>query len=298
MLAKECRPDRCSLGLGYQPQPQATPERGGTTHARSEVPSVRENARTCDLVGPRQGEVDAARRPVTYDVGHAQNCNALAQQLAGRACRWHWPGGIGMLRLLSRIPAEQRKGVASGALTVATFGALFGLVMLGAFSEATEEECTGHLVWKKCVDVARPMSARITELAGGIGLLAVALASVVVALLVVAGPRDAADTQAHLQRYVAILHGHESMSVLEIASVTGAKAAKVRAEIQAMIDSRMISEYYIDYGRDLVVSKKYVPPTGNKTVVQCPHCKANTELIVGIPKPCSYCRKPLILGAS
>src|SRR5690606_38351993 len=92
--------------------------------------------------------------------------------------------------------------------------------------------------------------------------------------------------QGHLKRYLSILTGVESISVQKIASITNSNPAKVRREIQSMIDSDMIDDFHIDYGADQVVSKKHVPKTSRKTVVTCRACGANNELIVGITRPC------------
>lgn len=200
-----------------------------------------------------------------------------------------------MFKLLRRIPVDQRKGVAGGLISAVTLCVPFAFLMYLSYSETSEEKCTGHLAWKKCHDVAIPMSDRLPDLLIAIGLIFVAMLCAIAALVITTAPKDGDDDYAHLRRYIAILHGHESMSVLQIASITGTKADKVRAEIQKMIDSAMITDYYLDVARDMVVSKKYIPSTSHKTVISCPSCQAHTEVIVGIPAPCSFCRKPLIL---
>lgn len=65
-----------------------------------------------------------------------------------------------------------------------------------------------------------------------------------------------------------------------------------------MINSEMISDFYIDYGADRVFSRKYIPKTSHKTVVKCSECGGNNEMIVGITKPCSFCGQPLMFGTT
>ena len=51
----------------------------------------------------------------------------------------------------------------------------------------------------------------------------------------------------------------------------------MRNEIQTLIDSDVINDFYIDYQREEVVSKKYIPKTSHKTVVTCRACGANND---------------------
>ena len=196
-----------------------------------------------------------------------------------------------MFNLLSKIPVKSQKAIAGGLLSAAFFAAMFGFLMTMGFSESTEEKCTGHLVWKKCVDVAVPMSERLTYLVVGVGLVVVALVCVIAALRLT-------TLSGHLNRYLAILTGVESMSIQQIADITQSRPSKVRDEIQSMISSEMISDFYIDYSADQVVSKKYIPKTSRKTVVKCSECGGNNEVIVGITKHCSFCGQPLLLGTT
>lgn len=194
-----------------------------------------------------------------------------------------------MLKLLSRIPIHSRKGVASGLLSVAGIATLFGFGIFMMGSVSTEEKCTGHLWAKKCTEIAIPLSERLPFLLIGVGLGVVVLGCLLAALYL-------SSTQGHLKSYQAILTGVESMSIQKIASVTNSSPSKVRREIQAMIDSDMIDDFYIDYGADQVVSRKYIPKTSYKTVVTCRACGANNELIVGITRPCAACGEPLVLN--
>ncbi|WP_457188630.1 hypothetical protein [Nocardioides sp. P5_E3] len=194
-----------------------------------------------------------------------------------------------MLKLLSRIPIQSRKGVASGLMSVAGIATLFGFGMFMMGSVSTEEKCTGHLWAKECTEIAIPLSERLPFLLIGVGLGVVVLGCMLSALYL-------SSTQGHLKSYQAILTGVESMSIQRLASIANSNPSKVRREVQAMIDSDMIDDFYIDYGTDQVVSKKYIPKTSYKTVVTCRSCGANNELIVGITRPCAACGEPLVLN--
>tara|TARA_Y100000815_G_scaffold99873_2_gene88516 strand:- start:3182 stop:3775 length:594 start_codon:yes stop_codon:yes gene_type:complete len=193
-------------------------------------------------------------------------------------------------RLVQRIPADARKSIAGGLVFAAVFAVLFGFLDLMIFTESTEEKCEGHLWNKECTDVAIPLGERIPHLFIAIGLFALAALAVVCALLLTL-------TQSHLKKYQAILTGVESMPVQQIADITHMRVSRVRNEIQTLIDSDEISDFYIDYQRDQVVSKKYVPKSSHKTVVTCRLCGAHNELIVGITRSCAACGEPLILEA-
>jgi hypothetical protein len=190
--------------------------------------------------------------------------------------------------LFARVPAEQRKSAASAALSVAALCALFGFLMFMGFSESSEEKCTGHLWNKECVDVAIPMSERANYLIATVALVCVALACVWVAMRL-------STVKEPSRRYHAILIGEEQITVQRIASIVDQSPATVRREIQVLIDSGEIDDFYLDMSADMVVSRKYIPKTSHKTVVVCQACKAHNEIIVGITKSCSYCRQPLVL---
>lgn len=155
----------------------------------------------------------------------------------------------------------------------------------------TREDCTGHLIFKKCKETEIPLDERLPFLFFAVGLAVVALMCLFVALRLT-------TMQGHLKRYLAILTGVESMSIQQISGITSAHPSKVRDEIQSMIDSEMINDFYIDYNSDQVVSKRYIPQKSRKTVVKCSECGGNNELIVGITKPCGFCGQPLLLGTN
>ncbi len=192
-------------------------------------------------------------------------------------------------RVVQRIPAESRKGIAGGLIFVIAIGAPWAFLMFMGFSESTEEKCEGHLWNKECTDVAIPLSDRIPYLLIAIATLAVVVLAAVFALFLTM-------SQSHLKKYQAILTGVEVMPIQRIADITHVRSSKVRSEIQSLIDSDEIDDFYIDYGSDQVVSKKYIPKTSHKTVVKCSECGGNNEVIVGITRHCSFCGQPLLLG--
>lgn len=196
-----------------------------------------------------------------------------------------------MFNLLSKIPVKSHKAISDGLLSVSLLTGIFGLLMVMTFSDSTEEKCTGYLAWKDCVDIAVPTSERLTYLVVGVGLFAVALVSAIAALRLRTLP-------GRFNTYFAILTGVESMTVQQIADITRSRPARVRDEIQSMISSEMITDFYIDYSADQVVSKKYIPKRSYKTVVKCSECGGNNEVVVGITKNCSFCGQPLLLRST
>lgn len=200
-----------------------------------------------------------------------------------------------MFNVLSRIPAKSQKTIAIGLLPVAAAATFFGLLLtgLGLAGGETVEECSGHLMWKECEDVRNdwPQGVVVLLLAAGICALVIAVVSVISAVRLT-------TMQGHLKRYLAILTGVESMGVQQIADITHSRPSTVRGEIQNMIDSEMISDFYIDYSADQVVSKRYIPKVSHKTVVKCSDCGGNNEVIIGITKHCGFCGQPLLLGTT
>jgi hypothetical protein len=197
-----------------------------------------------------------------------------------------------MLTLLSRIPADKQQQIAKGLVTAAGFLACFALLFVIGFTEETDTDTktSGHLWWKKSTTTITeiPMTQRVTDLLVGIGLLILAAVLALAALRLF-------TMQGRFKRYLAILTGVESMKVQQIADITGSSSSRVRSEIQSMIDSEMISDFYLDYQGDQVVSKKYIPKTSHKTVVTCTGCGGRNELIVGITRHCTFCGEPLVL---
>lgn len=191
--------------------------------------------------------------------------------------------------MLSRIPVNSQKSVASGLLSVAFFSAVFGVLTFMAFGESTKEECSGLLVWRSCTKNEIALGERLPWLVLTIALGIVALISALLALRLF-------TMRGNSNRYLAVLTGVETISIERIAEITNLRPSKVRNDIQGMIDSDMITDFYIDYSADQVVSRKYIPKSSYKTVVACSGCGGANELIVGITKTCSFCGQPLQLG--
>lgn len=189
-----------------------------------------------------------------------------------------------MLRFLFRFPADLQMRVITGLLFAAGLSVLFGLLCVAAFSETTET--SGALWWKKTTEI--PLSERSPWLIAGVLLMAVALVCAVVAIRLFLMHGAA-------KKYVAILSGVESIKIRRIADITKSSPSKVYGDIQAMIDSGTLEDFYIDYGIEQVVSKKFVPKNSHKTVVVCSGCHGHNEVIVGITKACSFCRQPLVM---
>ena len=194
-----------------------------------------------------------------------------------------------MFSLLTRVPVKNRKSISGGLCTAAILAGLFGMLCVLAYSEATKEECSGHLWWKDCVDLEVPMSSRLTYLVVGVLLLGVAALCAISALRL-------ATMSGDLKQYEAVLAGVETRRIQEIADITGFPPARIRRDLQSMIKSEMITDFYIDYGADQVVSTKFIPKTSHKTVVKCSECESNNELIVGITRNCGFCGQPLLMG--
>lgn len=192
-------------------------------------------------------------------------------------------------KIARRIPEDKRGGVIAALglpMIIAGCGALLGFLH---FFETTVEKCEGHLWNKECTDVPVPLGERVASLMAGIGLSALLVTAAIFCLALMM-------SQSHLKKYQAILTGVEVMSVQKIANITHVRPARVRSEIQSLIDSDEIDDFYIDYGADNVVSRKYIPKTSHKTVVKCTECGGNNEVIVGITRHCSFCGQPLLLG--
>ena len=166
---------------------------------------------------------------------------------------------------------------------------MFGLLMFLGYARTTET--SGMLWWQE--ERVVPMSERVPYLQGAIALwvVAAALGAVAVWLLVTVPERKLNK----LKRYVPILKGVERIPVHEIASITNSNPSVVFRDIQTMIDTGMIQDFYVDYQAGQVVSRKYVPEQSHKTVVKCLSCGANSEVIVGITRACTYCGQPLVL---
>lgn len=195
-----------------------------------------------------------------------------------------------MSGLLSRIPLKMLKPFAAGLAYVAMMAVAFGAIAVGASSEVEDTTTSGHLWWKKTTENVHADTERLTGVLVGIGLLAVAVLCAGLALKLI-------TMQGGLKKYPPILVGVESMRIQKIADITGARTAKVYRDLESLINSGTIKDFYIDYESEQVFSTRYIPKRSHKTVVTCSGCGGNNELIVGITKHCSFCGEPLVLNA-
>lgn len=190
--------------------------------------------------------------------------------------------------------AQQQREQMAGAFKrswlalVALVFAIAGTVFVVLFFQAERTDSSGHLWWKDTTTTEVPLGTRQGYLLFGLGLIIVAILCVNV--LIRRSVRSAAQ-----KKYLAILTGGEVWKVQQIANITNLSPSTVYRDIQRMIDSGTIDDFYIDYKAEQVVSRKYIPKSSHKTVVTCLACGANNELIVGITRACAACGEPLVL---
>jgi hypothetical protein len=171
----------------------------------------------------------------------------------------------------------------------AVLTALFGALCFGAASEETQTKSSGHLWWRSETTSNVPTETRVGWLIAGIVMVAIAVALAAVAIRLARG-------RSALKEYEAILTGIEVITIQQISDITGHSRSRVYKDLQAMLRSGMIDDLYVDYQREQVVSRKYIPKTSYKTVVTCSGCGGNNEVIVGITRTCSFCGQPLVLA--
>jgi hypothetical protein len=193
-------------------------------------------------------------------------------------------------RALSKDPDIQKMRRAMlmiiGPLLLAGSGA--ALVAASFDKTETHSETSGHLWWKHTTTTQVPVQGTGAMLLGGIFLLLLAAA-------LTAFEIHWKAKRAALRRYPAILTGIESIKVQKLAGITGNSTAKVYADVQRLIESGTIEDFYVDFEGEQIVSKKYVPKTSHKTVAECSSCGQRNELIVGITRHCVSCGQPLML---
>ena len=171
----------------------------------------------------------------------------------------------------------------------AVLSALFGAICFGVASEETQTKTSGHLWWRSETTSNVATETRVGWLMAGIVMVLIAVALAALAIRLAKG-------RAALKKYEAILTGVEVITVQQISDITGHSRSRVYKDLQAMLRSGMIDDVYVDYQRERVVSRKYIPKTSHKTVVTCSGCGGNNEVIVGITRTCSFCGQPLVLA--
>ena len=192
--------------------------------------------------------------------------------------------------ILSRIPVSKQNLVARSLLVAAGVLLAYGVLLPAVqFTTTAESSSSGALWWRETTERSVPLDERLPY-------LFIAIAGFAVVALLVATAVRLFTMQSSLRKYPPILVGVESMRIQQIADIANTSMTRVYRDIQAMIDSGMISDFYIDYKAEQVVSKKYIPERSHKTVVTCSGCGGNSEVIVGIPRDCSFCGQPLVLN--
>lgn len=191
-----------------------------------------------------------------------------------------------------RIDPEARKHQQQRALRSAVaLSALVGALCMLSAKQETTTETSGTLWWERETTSVVPTSTRIGWFVAGVVLItfAVALATFLI---------RQARRREELKQYLVILTGVEVIKIQQISDITGHSPQRVYRNIQTMIGSGMIEDFYVDHQCEQVVSRKYIPKASYKTVVTCSGCGGNNELIVGITKTCSFCGQPLLLGTT
>lgn len=190
----------------------------------------------------------------------------------------------------TRAAQQQARNVAfigrHWLLLVAAVTMIAGCVFAGLslIEENTATDSSGHLWWKETTTTTTPVSSgtRLTFLLVGLALLAVSAICVIVY-------RKRAARASRLKRYPAILRGVEVMRVEQIAAITGSNSVVVFQDLQRLIESGVLDGCYLDYQREQVHNRNYVPRSSHKTVIPCGFCGTNNEVIVGVTKPCISC---------
>src|SRR4051794_20305756 len=132
----------------------------------------------------------------------------------------------------------KRRWLALVALVFAVVGTVF--VVLFFQSERTDTKTSGHLWWKDTTTTTTkiPLGTRLVYLLIGLGLILVAVLCVYELI------RRIARRKAE-RKYLAILTGNEVWKVQGIARITNLSPSTVHRDIQHMIDSGTIDDFYI-----------------------------------------------------
>lgn len=170
-----------------------------------------------------------------------------------------------------------------GFLSIASLGGAFASLI--KFTQKTTKTTTG-IFFKKTITEHHSFSERLPYLISAITL-------VVIAIYLFKTAAKMFVIQNRYKKYEAIIKGTERISIQDLSDITGNTRKNVVTDLQNMIDSEIISDYYIDHKSDAVISKKFIPETSTRKVVRCDNCSAANEIIVGIPKNCEYCGTPL-----
>ncbi|MGL5550442.1 MAG: hypothetical protein ACRDD4_12140, partial [Culicoidibacterales bacterium] len=115
-----------------------------------------------------------------------------------------------------------------------------------------------------------------------ISLLVIAIVCLVLAWKIV-------TTMKLFARYDLLIRNVQIIELIKIANMRNTTPRKVATDLQNMIDSGYISNYYIDYQKKVLVNQNIDAESIETITVKCPHCGAKTVIVSGNHNRCEYC---------
>ena len=185
-------------------------------------------------------------------------------------------------KIVSKVPVKYHSALRRGLLFVAFFAGDFGLLLFIGFTEEKEE--TGLLIKKT---IYHPLSERLGYLAGSIVLIIIALISLLLAWKIT-------TIGGRFKKYIGMIQGVDRIELQRLAEMTNSSPRDVADDLQNMIDSEFIENYYIDYKNEMLVNRSLASKQLKKISVKCQQCGATNEVIVGMSERCEYCDSPLV----
>jgi hypothetical protein len=198
-----------------------------------------------------------------------------------------------LTNVLSKVPVKYHKRLRFGLLYVAFLSFIIGMSLLMAFTEETETitKESGHLFWKKTTEttIHHDLSERLPYLIGAVVLISVAVICLVTALRLIL-------LYGRYKKYLAIIKDNDKLLIQQVADINNSNPRQVMNDLQNMIDSNYINDYYIDYKRGMLVDKNFFPEKFDKKTVKCQACGATNEVVIGnASNYCMYCDSLIIL---
>lgn len=196
-----------------------------------------------------------------------------------------------LTKALSKIPYKYHEGLVGKLLIAAFVASMLGFASYFSFTEKYETitKETGKLFWKKITEekIYFTFSQRLPYL-----ILAIILIPLAVLFLISAFKLG--QMPGRYQKYSAIIKGNEKLRIQHIAEITNKHPRKVINDIQNLINSGYIDDYYIDHKQGLLIDKSSLAYSNLKKIIKCPKCGANNEIILGVTSYCIYCDSLLI----